>query len=157
MENYASWLRSHVGHAPIFLNAASGIIINKAGEVLLQRRGRGEKKNAWSLPGGIMEIGETPQDTVRREVREETSLDIDVGKFVGVYTSPELVEYPNGDKCRMVTQVFECHPSESNIRADGDETLELKYFSLTDRPTLFRAHLERAMQDYEASRFGVSN
>ena len=157
MENYASWLRSHVGHAPIFLNAASGIIINKAREVLLQRRGRDEKKNAWSLPGGIMEIGEMPQDTVRREVQEETGLDVDVGKLVGVCTSPELVEYPNGDKCQMVTQVFECHPSEGNIRADGDETLELKYFSLDDRPTLFRAHLERAIQNYEAGRFGISD
>jgi len=157
MENYVSWLRSHVGHAPIFLNAASGIIINETGEVLLQRRGKCEKKDSWSLPGGVMEIGETPQHTVQREVLEETGLDVDIGKFVGIYTLPELVEYPNGDKCQMITQVFQCHPRGGGIHADGDETLELKYFRLTNRPTLFRAHLERALQDYEAGRFGVSS
>lgn len=157
MENYVSWLRSYVGHAPIFLNAASGIVVNDLGEVLLQRRGRGEKKNSWSIPGGVMEVGETPQSTVQRELLEETGLEVRVGRLVGVYTSPELVEYPNGDKCQMVTQVFECQLYGGSIRADGDETLELRYFRLTDRPALFRAHLERAMQDYAAGRFGISN
>jgi len=157
MEDYVHWLRSHIGHAPIILNVANGIVVNDLGEVLLQGRDKGEKKHLWSIPGGVMEIGETPRDTARRELLEETRLDVFVGKFVGVYTSLELVEYPNGDQCEIVAQVFECQPQGGNIPAGGDETLGLKYFPLTNRPTLFRAHLERAMQDYEAGRFGISN
>lgn len=153
---YVAWLRSRVGHDPIFLNATNCIIVNDKGEILLQRRGNGEKKDSWGMPGGIMEIGETPQQTARREVLEETGLDVEVGRLIGVYTCPELVRYPNGDTCQMVTQVFEGRICGGSIRTDGKETLELKFFALTNRPVLFRAHLERAMKDYEARIFGVS-
>ncbi len=157
MEDYVYWLRSHVGHAPIILNVANGIVVNDLGEVLLQGRGGSEKKNLWSIPGGVMEIGEMPRDTAQPELLEETGLDVFVGRFIGVYTSLELVEYPNGDKCQIVTHVFECQPRGGSIRAEGGETVELKYFRLADRPILFRAHMEKAMQDYEVGRFGVSS
>lgn len=157
MADYVKSIREHVGHAPIFVNAASAILVNDAGEILLQRRGQGEQKNSWSLPGGAMEIGETAQETVRREVLEETGIAVEVGNLVGVYTSPELVEYPNGDKCQMVTQVFLCRQIGGDQKIDGDETLELKYFQRENRPVLFRAHLERALQDFEANKFGISN
>lgn len=157
MADYIKWLREHIGHEPIFINATSGLVINEKGEFLLQRRGGGEKKNAWSFPGGIMEIGEFAQDTVKRELKEETGLEVEVGRLVGVYTCPELVTYPNGDKCQMVTQVFICKAVGGKMRADGDETLELKYFNFSNRPKLFREHLERAMRDFEAGKFGVSN
>ena len=104
-----------------------------------------------------MEVEERPQDTVRREVFEEANLDVRVDKLVGIYTSPELVQYPNLDKCQMVTQVFTCRIVGGKLRADLNETLELKYFQRNDRPKLFRDHLERAMQDFEAGRFGVSS
>ncbi len=104
-----------------------------------------------------MEIGETPQQAIKREVHEETGLSIEVDKFLGVYTSPELVTYPNGDMCQMVTQIFICCVHGGTLQADGDETLELKYFSKEDRPQMFRAHLERAMRDFESGRFGVSS
>ena len=156
MTDYIKWIRNQVGHAPIFVNAASGIIVNAAGAVLLQRRGGGERENAWSIPGGVMEIGERAQDTVRREIREETGLEVEIGDLVGIYTCPELVEYPNTDKCQMVTQVFVCRSIGGQLKIDGDETLELTYFHKEDRPKLFREHLERAMQDFEARIFGVS-
>lgn len=154
---YVEWLRGRVGREPIFLNAASAIILDKDDSVLLQRRGGGEKENSWSLPGGAMDIGERPQDTVRREVFEETGLEVEVGKLVGVYTTPELVRYPNGDECQMVTQVFLCTAIGGTLRADNDETLELKYFHIKDRPRLFRPHIERALCDFEAGNLGISN
>lgn len=156
MAGYIEWIRERVGHDPIFLNAASAIITDEKGAVLLQRRGGGEKDNSWSMPGGAMDIGERAQDTVKREVHEETGLDIAVGRLVGIYTSPELVKYPNGDVCQMITQVFLCTVVGGTLLADNDETLELKYFAMTGRPTLFRAHLERALRDYELGIFGVS-
>jgi 8-oxo-dGTP pyrophosphatase MutT (NUDIX family) len=154
--NYARWLREHVGHEPVFLNAASAIIVDNSGKILLQRRGEGESSNSWSLPGGIMELGERSQETVRREVKEETGLDVEIGRFVGVYATPELVYYPNSDACQMVTQVFECKIIGGKLKADGHETLELVYFDLKDRPKLFRPHLERALGDFESGRFGNS-
>lgn len=157
MADYIKWLRGKVGSEPIFVNAASGLIVNEQGEFLLQRRGGGEGENSWSIPGGIMEIGEFAQDTVRRELLEETGLEVEVGQLIGVYTSPELVSYPNGDKCQMLSQYFVCRVVGGEIKPDGEETLELKWFLSDNRPQLFRAHVERALKDYETGKFGVSN
>jgi ADP-ribose pyrophosphatase YjhB (NUDIX family) len=157
MADYIKWLRAKVVSEPIFLNAASGLIVNERGEFLLQRRGGGEKEGAWSIPGGIMEIGEFAQDTVKRELLEETGLEVEIGRLIGVYTSPELVTSRNGDKSQMVTQFFVCRAVGGTLRPDGDETLELKYFTSENRPKMFRPHIERALRDYEVGNFGISN
>ncbi len=59
--------------------AASALIRDEAGRVLVVLRGRGPNTGRWSLPGGKSEPGETPAQTVVREVREETGLVITAG------------------------------------------------------------------------------
>ena len=54
-------------------DGAAAIIINEKGQILLQRRADRDK---WGLPGGCQELGERFQDTVIREVKEETNLDV---------------------------------------------------------------------------------
>jgi 8-oxo-dGTP pyrophosphatase MutT (NUDIX family) len=59
--------------------AASAVVTNDAGEILLQRR----SDNAlWALPGGTMDVGERIAQTVVREAREETGLDVEVTGIV---------------------------------------------------------------------------
>ena len=53
------------------------------GKVLVIRRGKEPFKGHWSLPGGRVEAGETLREAVRREVREETGLDVFVGRVAG--------------------------------------------------------------------------
>jgi 8-oxo-dGTP diphosphatase len=62
--------------------SVAAIVTNDAGEVLMiQRRDNGH----WEPPGGVLELGESIQDGLRREVREETGLDIEPGRLTGVY------------------------------------------------------------------------
>lgn len=74
--NYIKWLRSKVGHDKVILVFAGGCIFNDKGEVLLQKRA---DSNKWGFPGGVIELGETPQMAAIREVKEETGLDVEDG------------------------------------------------------------------------------
>ena len=54
-----------------------GAIVLRRGRVLLVERGREPLKGFWSLPGGVLEAGERLEEGIRREVREETGLDVE--------------------------------------------------------------------------------
>ncbi|HEV7685312.1 MAG TPA: NUDIX domain-containing protein [Acidimicrobiia bacterium] len=67
------------GHAEV----AVGAVVRRGDEILLIRRGRGTAVGQWAIPGGRVEFGEGLKDAVAREVREETALDVKVGRFLG--------------------------------------------------------------------------
>ena len=64
------------------------VVLDEAGRLLLVRRGREPSRGLWSVPGGRVEPGETGPDAVRREVREETGLDVVVREPVGTVRIP---------------------------------------------------------------------
>ena len=61
-----------------------GAVIVDAGRVLLIKRGQPPLQGRWSLPGGVVEVGETLQEALVREVREETGFEVEVGPVVEV-------------------------------------------------------------------------
>lgn len=130
--NYIEFIRSKVGHDRIFLNCVGAAIMNDAGQVLLQKR---SDRNTWGFPGGVMELGESFSDAVKREVKEETGLTVAVERLLGVY-SAYMDEYPNGDKAQPILVFFLCKVQSGELSVDDDETLELKYFSKEEMPQL---------------------
>ena len=76
-----------------------------------------------------MEIGEAVADAIRREVREETGLEVAVVRLVGVYSDPawQVVRYPDGRVVHYVTTCFECRATGGTL-ATSPETLALGYF-----------------------------
>src|SRR5438445_9410766 len=67
------------GHAEV----AVGAVVQRGDEILLIRRGRGAAVGQWAIPGGRVEFGEGLKAAVAREVREETGLEVRVGRFLG--------------------------------------------------------------------------
>lgn len=61
-----------------------GIVVHD-GKVLVVRRGREPLKGKWSIPGGLVEVGEGLRQAVQREIKEETGLDVEPFEMMGVF------------------------------------------------------------------------
>lgn len=136
---YISQLRTRIGHDLLMMPVANALVLNDAGEVLLQQR---SDNGRWALPGGIMEPGEEPAETLIREVYEETGLRVAPERLVGVYGGDGNVgAFPNGDRYAMIVMTFKCRVTGGELRIDGDETLALAYFAPDALPdTLLERH-----------------
>jgi 8-oxo-dGTP diphosphatase len=65
------------------------VITGEAGEIVLIRRNHAPFKDSYALPGGFVEVGETVEEACRREIKEETNLELYDLRLVGVYSDPE--------------------------------------------------------------------
>lgn len=85
-----------------------GAIVFRGGDVLLVKRGRAPFAGRWSIPGGKLHHGEALLDAVRREVREETRIEIAVGALIGVFEAlPGAVEEAFGVHTLMIDYAAE--------------------------------------------------
>ena len=125
---HITFLRERVGQITLLTPAAAAIIRDDRGWVLLIRRGDGR---GWSLPGGIMEPGERIVDCAVREAWEETGLEVEPVRLVGIYSDPAFthVTFPNGYQAHFVSATFVCRVVGGRLRADGDESLEVAYLA----------------------------
>ncbi|MDD5557027.1 MAG: NUDIX domain-containing protein [bacterium] len=120
----------------------SAVIFDRCGKVLLTRR---SDNGRWCLPGGHMEAGEGVEESCAREVREETGLEVRVGRLIGVYGSPDrVVEYAGGDRFQMVVLSFEAEAVGGALATSG-ETTACGFFSRAEigGMDVLEHHLER--------------
>ncbi len=142
-QDYIKWIRSKAGHGKIILIFAGGCIFNDLGEVLLQHRG---DSNKWGFPSGAVELGETPEQTAKREVKEETGLEVESNGLIGIYTGCNM-EYSNGDIAHSIIIAYRLTPIGGSLKCDNVETLELKWFPLSGLPPLFCKQHEELARD----------
>lgn len=89
----------------------------------------------WGFPGGGLELGETLEDTAKRELEEETGLILDALKLIDIVSGKETYrEYPNGDKVYDVTVIYEVTDYHGNLKINDDESLDFKWFSFDNEP-----------------------
>jgi len=145
MHQYLSRLRAAVGHEPLILAGACVILVDPEGRVLLQLR----RDNAsWGLPGGLLEPGESLEAAARREVREETGLEVGDLQLYGVYSGPEVrYEYPNGDVVHNVTVAYVARQYEGRLRPDGAEGLRVAFSDCDALPEAISAPLLPVVRD----------
>ena len=148
MDNYIKKVRKKVGHDELILNCAGCIIFDKRGRLLLQKRSDCDK---WGFLGGMVEYGESVEETAVREVKEESGLDVKIASLYGVY-SKYFAEYTNGDKVQPIVHLFKAEIIGGELIDRNDETLELKFFDLKDVPPLFCTQHQDALNDIIAGR-----
>ncbi|MBP1949708.1 NUDIX hydrolase [Virgibacillus litoralis] len=129
--DYVKELRELVGHRPLILPGAVVLVLNEKNELLLQHRSDG----GWGLPGGLMELGESMEETARREVKEETNLTIGSLKLLGIFSGEEYyLKVANGDEFYSVTAVYTTDEVQGDIKIDRTESVDVQFFQLHHLP-----------------------
>ena len=91
-----------------FRIAVSAVIFDRERVLLAHRR----DIDWWNLPGGGMELGETVDEALHREVREETGLEVEIEQLIGVYSKPQKQEVVLAFRCRIMGGAL-CETEES--------------------------------------------
>ena len=130
----------------------SAVIFDESREkVLLTKRA---DNGLWCLPSGGVDPGESVEETIIREVQEETGLTVRVLRLVGVYSDPDvLVEYDDQDAVQIVALGFEVEITAGEPGL-SDETSDWGYYSLEeiDKLDLLLNHHTRIQDAFTAQR-----
>src|ERR1035437_525841 len=99
-----------------------GVVIVQAGRVLLARRGNEPLKGHWTLPGGLLELGESLSDGVMREVREETGLNVEVVELIELVDRIHRLKEDQGARVRYhyVIADYLCRVVGGQLQAASD-------------------------------------
>ncbi len=120
-------LRQHLQHDPVILPGVMAVVRDEAGRVLVARR---VDDGLLDIPGGYCDLGETTTAAVVREVREETGLEIEPVRLIGIYSQDMMTRYPNGDMVYGVGAAFDCRLKGGTLRADRSEISEVAFMPL---------------------------
>jgi len=127
---------------------ATAIIPYPDGKILLIKRNTRPFIGYWGLPGGRMDPGETIEQTIVRECKEETGLDVGVVRTVGEYVERGIkddVEYEYYPTCFVVK------PVGGEIKRQESEIQEIKLFSLKALPKPLAFEHDKMLKDYLAT------
>jgi 8-oxo-dGTP diphosphatase len=102
------------------------IITDFNGKIIFIRRKNPPYKGSWAFPGGFVEYGETVEEAVLREVKEETGVIIEINKLLGVYSDPQ--RDPRG---HTVSVCFCANIIEGELKADTDAA-DVSSFTVDD-------------------------
>ena len=103
----------------------AGAVIVRDNQVVLVRRGRPPLAGEWSIPGGVVKLGETLRQAAEREAREETGLHIEAGEVLEVFESI-TPDFEGKTYYHYVIVDFLCRLKSGELRAGGD-ALEVKW------------------------------
>ena len=112
---------------------ACALVVDEAGRLLLARRSAAVFDGYWDLPGGFLREGEHPLDALRRELREETGLEVEPEEFAGVY----MDWYGEGDENEGVAATLNLYWTARVVGGEprpDDDVSELRWFAPDELP-----------------------
>ncbi|MGN7469025.1 NUDIX hydrolase [Brevibacillus sp. SAFN-007a] len=136
MNDYISTMRNLIGHETLLTVGCGAILEDDQGRILLQQK----YNRIWGIPGGLLEIGETFAEAVRREVLEETNLTIKAMQLFGIYSGKNgFAQYANGDKVFSVQIIFRVTDYEGTLLRD-EESTRLQFIDKNELPDNLNPH-----------------
>jgi 8-oxo-dGTP pyrophosphatase MutT (NUDIX family) len=128
--------------------SVTAIVTNDDGELLLIHK---TDNDLWALPGGGHDIGESIADTVVREVKEETGIDVEPTGVVGIYTDPRhVMAYDDGEVRQQFSILFSTRTLGGELRTSS-ESKEVRWVPFDHVATLdmhpsMRKRIERYLE-----------
>jgi len=95
------------------------VVPSEEGRILLIRRGTEPYEGYWALPGGFVEVGETLEEAAAREAEEETGLEIEIVRLVGVYSDPDRDPRGHNVSCAYLARTQGGEPSAATDAAEA--------------------------------------
>jgi ADP-ribose pyrophosphatase YjhB (NUDIX family) len=144
-DSYLGQLRKLVGKQKVFVITARAIIQDSVGRVLFVRR---KDNGSWVMPAGSMELGESIMDCVKREVKEESGLEVISAVPIAIYSDPRfsfVTAY--GDPYQPLSIVFLVKEWRGQLQATTDETLDARFYSLKELPPNLPAVYHETLED----------
>ena len=111
-----------------YVKAGVAGVILRGNQIVMIRRKYGTNKGKWCIPCGNVEVGEDVRTAVRREIKEETGLDVEVGDIVDVLSTHHSPE-------RSVVGVWFFVKEKGGNLVAGDDAAEVQLFPLDEPPT----------------------
>lgn len=136
--------------------ASNILVVNDAGEILLQRR---RDTGQWALPGGKQEFGETPSACAIREGEEETGVRAEVTGLLGVYSDPaHLIEYLSDGEVRQEYEVTFIGRPVAGEPTVNDEASDVRWVApvALDQYDIHPT-MRRQIDDYLSQRYPVAD
>ncbi len=121
------------------------VVVVDEDKVLLTKR---DDFYIWCLPSGGVEDGETVVEAALRGTKEETGLDVEITRMVGIYSRPANI--PSGHAV-----VFSAIPTGGEVRTQPGETIEVRYFEFNDLPVALSFGHKRRIQDAFSGEIGT--
>jgi len=109
------------------------MVLVESGKILLVKRGREPFKGEWAVPGGRIEDGETAEECAKREMKEETGLDVEIIRLIGIYSDPK--RDPRG----IIAAAYLVRRLGGEAKG-GDDAAEARWFELGKLPQLCTDH-----------------
>lgn len=125
----------------VHIVSVSGLIENEEGKILMVK----SPDRGWEIPGGQVEAGETLTDALKREVKEETGIDIEVGNLKGIHSNIEKRVQPDGvSPIGSIVSFGFTGKSVSGELTTSDESIEVNWF---DKENILDLINEEFMKD----------
>lgn len=110
-------------------SSTAAFILNNRGELLVVRRGKEPAKGTLDLPGGFVDNGESGEEGIIREIKEETGLEIDNVKYL--FSIPNIYRY-SGMDIHTLDMFYVCHIEEDVTVSAADDVAECMWVPLRE-------------------------